>query len=172
MFVWYRFWVHFTLTGVNYSHIFLQLCTGGDLFTYITSHPSLKHHLCEAEAKYIMYQLLRGLDYLHEHMISHRGACLLDVDPRFSILMHSVPYPCRLEGEWGLYLQFLFLIVKSKPENILLHSPGPYPRILIADFGLARPNAHQETFNVCGTVSYLPPEGVLALDVKHLGYVG
>ncbi|KAG6821362.1 hypothetical protein H0H93_014159 [Arthromyces matolae] len=59
-----------------------------------------------------------------------------------------------------------------KPENILLHCPGPYPRILIADFGLARPNAYQETFNVCGTISYLPPEGVLALDVKHLGYVG
>lgn len=59
-----------------------------------------------------------------------------------------------------------------KPENILLYSPGPYPRIVIADFGLARPNAYQETFNVCGTVSYLPPEGVLALDHKHLGYVG
>jgi len=80
-----------------------------------------------------MYQLLKGLSYLHENMISHRDL---------------------------------------KPENILLHSPGPYPRILIADFGLARPNAHQETFNVCGTVSYLPPEGVLALDVKHLSYVG
>jgi hypothetical protein len=25
---------------------------------------------------------------------------------------------------------------------------------------------------VCGTVSYLPPEGILALDNKHLGYVG
>lgn len=43
---------------------------------------------------------------------------------------------------------------------------------MIADFGLARPNAYQETFNVCGTVSYLPPEGVLALDHKHLGYIG
>lgn len=26
--------------------------------------------------------------------------------------------------------------------------------------------------NVCGTVSYLPPEGILALDNKHLGYLG
>jgi len=43
---------------------------------------------------------------------------------------------------------------------------------MIADFGLARANSYQETFNVCGTVSYLPPEGVLALDIKHLGYVG
>ncbi|KAF8078795.1 kinase-like domain-containing protein [Lyophyllum atratum] len=125
--------IYDTEENKNFIHIFLQLCTGGDLFTYITSHPSLDHHLCEAEAKYVMYQLLKGLNYLHENMISHRDL---------------------------------------KPENILLHSPGPYPRILIADFGLARPNAHQETFNVCGTVSYLPPEGVLALDIKHLSYVG
>jgi serine/threonine protein kinase len=59
-----------------------------------------------------------------------------------------------------------------QPENILLFAPGPYPRILIADFGLARPNSLQETLNVCGTVSYLPPEGILALDNTHLGYVG
>jgi serine/threonine-protein kinase Chk2 len=60
----------------------------------------------------------------------------------------------------------------KQPENILMHSPGPYPRIQVADFGLARPQGYQETLNVCGTVSYLPPEGILALDHKHLGYVG
>lgn len=60
----------------------------------------------------------------------------------------------------------------QQPENLLLFAPGPYPRILIADFGLARPKAYQETFNVCGTVQYLPPEGILALDNRHLGYVG
>ncbi|TFK86160.1 kinase-like protein [Polyporus arcularius HHB13444] len=115
----------------NFLYIFLELCTGGDLFSYIVSHPDSQ--LCQAEAKYIMYQLLKGLKYLHDRLISHRDL---------------------------------------KPENILLHSPGPYPRIQIADFGLARPKAYQETFNVCGTVSYLPPEGILALDHKHLSYVG
>ncbi|KAL1951464.1 hypothetical protein VTO73DRAFT_613 [Trametes versicolor] len=115
----------------NFLYIFLELCTGGDLFSYIVSHPDSQ--LCQAEAKYIMYQLLKGLKYLHDKLISHRDL---------------------------------------KPENILLHTPGPYPRIQIADFGLARPKAYQETFNVCGTVSYLPPEGILALDHKHLGYVG
>ncbi|PBL01161.1 kinase-like protein [Armillaria gallica] len=117
----------------NFIHIFLQLCTGGDLFTYITSYAEKDSRLCEAEAKYIMYQLLKALMYLHDKSISHRG---------------------------------------KRPENILLYCPGPYPRILIADFGLARPKSYQETFNVCGTVSYLPPEGILALDQKHLGYVG
>ena len=60
----------------------------------------------------------------------------------------------------------------TQPENILLHSPGPYPRIQIADFGLARPRAWEETLHVCGTISYLPPEGVRALENKNLGYVG
>ncbi|KAI0715375.1 kinase-like protein [Earliella scabrosa] len=115
----------------NFLYIFLELCTGGDLFSYIVSHPESR--LCQAEAKYIMYQLLKGLKYLHDRLISHRDL---------------------------------------KPENILLYAPGPYPRIQIADFGLARPKSYQETFNVCGTVSYLPPEGILALDHKHLSYVG
>ncbi|KAF9015558.1 kinase-like domain-containing protein, partial [Cyathus striatus] len=114
-------------------HIFLQLCTGGDLFTYISGPTGTGNPLCEAEAKYLTFQLLQALLYLHKRMLAHRDL---------------------------------------KPENILLFSPGPYPRILIADFGLARPNAYQETLNVCGTVSYLPPEGILALDNKHLGYVG
>ncbi len=55
-------------------HIFLQLCTGGDLFTYITSHEESEGRLCEGEAKYIIYQLLQALDYLHKKEISHRGA--------------------------------------------------------------------------------------------------
>ena len=49
----------------------LQLSTGGDLFTYITTHTA--HHLCEGEAKYITFQLFKGLKYLHDRMISHRG---------------------------------------------------------------------------------------------------
>ncbi|KAF8203038.1 kinase-like protein [Pholiota molesta] len=122
--------IYDTEENKRFIHIFLQLCTGGDLFTYITHATGLGNRICEAEAKYITYQLLQGLVYLHDKSISHRAG------------------------------------------KILLYNPGPYPRILIADFGLARPNSYQETFNVCGTVSYLPPEGILALDNKHLGYIG
>ncbi|KAF9785698.1 kinase-like protein [Thelephora terrestris] len=118
-----------------FLHIFLQLCTGGDLFSYIISHVKTSYRLCESEAKYIMFQILTGVKYLHDKKISHR-----DLD--------------------------------LKPENILLCNPGPYPHIQIADFGLARPKAYQKTMNVCGTVSYLPPEGILAMDNHRLGYVG
>ncbi|OCB87851.1 kinase-like protein [Sanghuangporus baumii] len=110
----------------GWLHIFLELCTGGDLFTY-TAH---RFRLGEAEAKFITYQLFQAIGYLHDRSISHRG---LDA-------------PIVLEG--------------------------PFPRVQIADFGLARTRAYQETMTVCGTVSYLPPEGVLALDNKELAYVG
>ncbi|THH28296.1 hypothetical protein EUX98_g5893 [Antrodiella citrinella] len=125
--------VYDVVSDSKHIHIFLELCTGGDLFSYIAHYEATGYRLCEGEAQYIMYQLLQGLEYLHDRLISHRDL---------------------------------------KPENILLYSPGPYPRIQIADFGLARPKSYQETLNVCGTVPYLPPEGIVALDNKLMGYVG
>ena len=59
-----------------------------------------------------------------------------------------------------------------KPENILLATPGSYPRILIADFGLAREQAWQSTAHIVGTISYLPPEAIQALARKDATYVG
>lgn len=51
----------------------MQLCTGGDLFTYLCNHRDTGGHLGEGEAKYIMYQLIQGLIYLHDRNIAHRG---------------------------------------------------------------------------------------------------
>lgn len=55
----------------QFLYIMLQLSTGGDLFTYITNHS--RRRLCEGEAKYITFQILKGIQYLHDKMISHRG---------------------------------------------------------------------------------------------------
>ncbi|KAH8835228.1 kinase-like protein [Flagelloscypha sp. PMI_526] len=139
----------------NMYHIFLQLCTGGDLFMYISSIAEKRSHLCEAEVKYLTYQLLLGLQYLHHNALAHRGP-YRRTDLK---VFYAHDYP-------NLMLTF------EQPENILLFAPGTYPRLLIADFGLARPNAHEMTLNVCGTVSYLPPEGIIALDCRKLGYTG
>lgn len=56
-------------------YIFLEICTGSDLFAFITYNSDTYKGLCEAEAKYIMYQLLRGLKYMHDRHVSHRGQC-------------------------------------------------------------------------------------------------
>jgi serine/threonine protein kinase len=39
-------------------HIFLELATGGDLFSYMVKNGTL----CEGEAKFISYQLMKGLE--------------------------------------------------------------------------------------------------------------
>ena len=53
-----------------------------------------------------------------------------------------------------------------------MHTPGPFPRLIIADFGLARPHSYEHTLNAVGTISYMPPEAILALTTKSMGYIG
>ncbi|GJJ09807.1 hypothetical protein Clacol_004031 [Clathrus columnatus] len=127
----------------DFINLFLELSTGGDLFTYITTRDNEK--IPEREAKYCSFQLMLGLQYLHNRNISHRGF---------------------------LRRRDVQLDTDLKPENVLLHTPGPYPRLMIADFGLARPRAYEETLNAVGTICYMPPEAILALQTKSHGYVG
>jgi serine/threonine protein kinase len=68
------------LAQVIPRHIFLQLCTGGDLFSYIINHVKTSYRLYESEAKYIMFQILIGVKYLHDKKISHRGDNYLHPD--------------------------------------------------------------------------------------------
>ncbi|KAJ7905930.1 kinase-like domain-containing protein [Mycena leptocephala] len=62
-----------------------------------------------------------------------------------------------------------------KLENILLKLPPlrrQYPAVCIADFDLAlEESATKHDYpGVCGTISYLPPEAILALDDTDLTY--
>ena len=60
-------------------YIFLELATGGDLFGYVCSGGSGPHsgRLSEEEGKDISFQLMKGLDYMHDLHISHRGLFIL-----------------------------------------------------------------------------------------------
>ncbi|CDZ96701.1 Ca2 /calmodulin-dependent protein kinase, EF-Hand protein superfamily [Phaffia rhodozyma] len=77
----------------SHFHIFLQLVTGGDLFSYIIKHRQLE----EAEAKYIMYQILHGVQYLHENGCAHR-----DLKPENILLQQGEVYPTILICDFGL----------------------------------------------------------------------
>jgi hypothetical protein len=48
---------HWVALIVVSRHIFLELSTGGDLFTYISD----QHRLSEGESKYLGFQLMKGL---------------------------------------------------------------------------------------------------------------
>ncbi|KAJ7808619.1 kinase-like domain-containing protein [Mycena leptocephala] len=61
-----------------------------------------------------------------------------------------------------------------KLENILLQlvQPYPYPAVCIADFEMAlyEDKTNQGYSGVCGTISYLPPEAIRALDNRDSRY--
>lgn len=86
-------------TNAASRNIFLQLCTGGDLFTYITEHSARGRLICEAETKYIMYQIFQAVKYLHDSFISHRD---LKVWIRSTAQALLTLTDCPLAGEYLL----------------------------------------------------------------------
>ncbi|KAJ2661656.1 hypothetical protein IW148_003300 [Coemansia sp. RSA 1199] len=62
----------------RHVYIFMPLLRGGDLFDYIYSHERLD----EDEAKFIVYQVLLALKYLHDANIAHR-----DLKPENTLLV-------------------------------------------------------------------------------------
>ncbi|OCK84006.1 kinase-like protein [Lepidopterella palustris CBS 459.81] len=68
-------------------YIFEELVTGGDLFSYIEYKGGF---LCDIEAALVMRQILKAVEYLHEHDIVHR-----DLKPD-NILMTSLADGARI----------------------------------------------------------------------------
>ncbi|KAG0326454.1 Meiosis-specific serine/threonine-protein kinase mek1 [Podila horticola] len=112
----------------KFVYIFLQMLAGGDLFDYVVKAGPLP----DMEAKFVAYQVLQALKYLHERNISHRDL---------------------------------------KPENLLLTSSGKFPRIMLADFGMAREQMRNRLMStMCGTFAYMAPEVFAIKYAKRPGY--
>ncbi|KAJ1659394.1 hypothetical protein IWQ61_001526 [Dispira simplex] len=77
----------------KYWYIFMPCVQGGDLFEYIMSQDRLP----ELEAKFICYQILLALKYLHERNISHR-----DVKPENILLTARTPYSLVMLTDFGM----------------------------------------------------------------------
>ncbi|GAA5980438.1 hypothetical protein JCM5350_001501 [Sporobolomyces pararoseus] len=74
-------------------HIFLELVSGGDLFSYLVK----KGRLDAPEAKWIIYQVFQALVYLHEEInVAHRDIKLENV-----ILCNSGPFPKVQLADFG-----------------------------------------------------------------------
>ncbi|KAJ1978174.1 hypothetical protein H4R34_003301 [Dimargaris verticillata] len=77
----------------KFLYIFMPLVQGGDLFEYIMSREKLP----EPEAKFVCYQILMALKYLHERNISHR-----DVKPENILLRANSPYAQIMLTDFGM----------------------------------------------------------------------
>jgi serine/threonine protein kinase len=58
-------------------HLVLELVTGGDLFGYVCKHVQ-DGGLIESEVKWLAYQMVQGVSWLHKHGVVHRGEDLLN----------------------------------------------------------------------------------------------
>ncbi|KAJ2244680.1 hypothetical protein GGH97_003113 [Coemansia sp. RSA 475] len=77
----------------KHVYIFMPLLRGGDLFDYIYSHERLD----EDEAKFIVYQVLLALKYLHDANIAHR-----DLKPENTLLVSKDAYSQVLLTDFGM----------------------------------------------------------------------
>ncbi|RKP06695.1 kinase-like domain-containing protein [Thamnocephalis sphaerospora] len=77
----------------QYIYLFMQLASGGDLFSYVRD----KRCVPEQEAKFIAYQLLMGLRCIHAQGVSHR-----DIKPENILLLKRQQNPHVLITDFGM----------------------------------------------------------------------
>ena len=70
----------------NHYLIIMEYCEGGELFNYIVE----KQRLSENESAFFYYQIIQGVDYIHEQGIAHRDLkpenLLLDKNKKIKII--------------------------------------------------------------------------------------
>ncbi|KAI9591636.1 kinase-like domain-containing protein [Syncephalis fuscata] len=139
------------ITALN-TYLFLEYAAGGDLIDYIIS----KSALPEMEAKHIFKQLLEGIEYLHSKDVVHYG--------KHTDLLINTITNCTLL----LLRSLLFRYQGKQPDNVLLLDGQECPRVVFADFGMARPLLSSPTVTAAyGTVSYMAPEVLLGSDERE-----
>lgn len=80
-----------------------------------------------------MYQIMRGIEYLHGLNISHRGAWKSGyVYIHIPILTLTSTVDLKVNSMHMILISMAYMHKSTKPENILLYAPGPFPRIQIA----------------------------------------
>ncbi|KAJ2368676.1 hypothetical protein H4S01_001455 [Coemansia sp. RSA 2610] len=77
----------------RHVYIFMPMLRGGDLFDYVSDNGRLD----EDEAKFILYQVLLALKYLHDHGVTHR-----DLKPENTLLVSKEPYSQVMLTDFGM----------------------------------------------------------------------
>ncbi|KAJ2063234.1 hypothetical protein GGI17_001845 [Coemansia sp. S146] len=77
----------------RHVYIFMPLLRGGDLFDYIYDHERID----EDESKFIIYQVLLALKYMHDANIAHR-----DLKPENTLLVKKSAYSQVMLTDFGM----------------------------------------------------------------------
>ncbi|KAJ2386891.1 hypothetical protein GGI05_004245 [Coemansia sp. RSA 2603] len=85
--------VHDVVETPRHVYIFMPLLRGGDLFDYIFEQERLE----EDEARFITYQVLLALKYLHDSGIAHR-----DLKPENTLLVSKSAYSHVMLTDFGM----------------------------------------------------------------------
>src|ERR1700712_6036468 len=116
----------------------MEYCELGDLHKHLSSNPPLP----EKEAQEVMFQILEGIRYMHEHEFAHR-----DLKPAVSTK------PCNCDR--------ISCLIKSAKQNILVKSIPPEPWwVKITDFGISKriEESLGAPSTMKGTLQFIAPE--------------
>jgi len=147
-------------------YILLELCPQRTLLEMVHA----RKRLTEVEVQRFMWQLVNGVEYLHEQCVIHRdlklgNMFLDDVSAAFALCLptslcsantvasaHSI---CKL-FQFGLHCLFAYCATLTRIQIAISQNL----EIKIGDFGLATRLAHpdERKRTMCGTPNYMAPE--------------
>ncbi|CAO1634248.1 unnamed protein product [Sympodiomycopsis kandeliae] len=127
---------------------FLEVVTGGDLFGYLQRNGALS----EKQAKFLMYQLLLAVEFLHRNKIAHR-----DIKPENILFVN--PGNCTTSHQGDLHIQLADFGLACQMDQIEQSTGSTH----------AKKTVKSKALTPCGTISYHSPE-LLISAVTFQGY--